>query len=89
MSIKSKRIMGEIKKMKLSELEAQLRAVEVAQQVLANTWKRLKKAQEKIEMKAQQNEGEITETEAQRHEKLHQLEYLVIERVVGTMNLYQ
>ena len=75
--------------MKLSELEAQLRAVEVAQQVLANTWKRLKKAQEKIEIKAQQNEGEITETEAQRHEKLHQLEYMVIERVVGSMNLYQ
>ena len=50
--------------MKLSELEAQLRAVEVAQQVLANTWKRLKKAQEKIEEKAQQNEGEISEMEA-------------------------
>ena len=75
--------------MKLSELEAQIKTVEVAQQVLANTWKRLKKAQEKIEIKAQQNEGEITETEAQRHEKLNQLEYLVIERVVGTMNLYQ
>ena len=75
--------------MKLSELEAQIKTVEVAQQVLANTWKRLKKAQEKIEAKAQQNEGEITETEAQRHEKLHQLEHLVIERVVGTMNLYQ
>ena len=70
--------------MKLSELEAQLRAVEVAQQVLANTWKRLKKAQEKIEAKAKQNEGEITETEAQRHKKLHQLEYRVIERVVST-----
>ena len=75
--------------MKLSELEAQLRAVEVAQQVLANTWKRLKKAQEKIEVKAQENEGELTELEAQRHEKLHQLEYRVIERVVSTMNLYQ
>ena len=75
--------------MKLSELEAQIKTVEVAQQVLANTWKRLKKAQEKIEVKAQQNEGEITEVEAKRHEKLNQLEYLVIERVVGTMNLYQ
>ena len=75
--------------MKLSELEAQIKTVEVAQQVLANTWKRLKKAQEKIEAKSQQNEGEITELEAQRHEKLHQLEHLVIERVVGTMNLYQ
>lgn len=75
--------------MKLSELEAQLRAVEVTQQVLANTWKRLKKAQKKIEVKAQQNEGEITETEAQRHEKLHQLEYMVIERVVSSMNLYK
>ena len=75
--------------MKLSELEAQIKTVEVAQQVLANTWKRLKKAQEKIEIKAQQNEGEITETEAKRHEKLHQLEYIVIERVVGSMNLYQ
>ena len=75
--------------MKLSELEAQLRAVEVAQQVLANTWKRLKKAQKKIEVKAQKNEGELTEVEAQRHEKLHQLEYRVIERVVSTMNLYQ
>ena len=81
--------MGEIKEMKQSELEAQIKAVEVAQQVLANTWKRLKKAQEKIEIKAQQNEGEITETEAQRHEKLHQLESLVIERIVSTMNLYQ
>lgn len=75
--------------MKLSELEAQLRAVEVSQQVLANTWKRLKKAQEKIEVKAQKNEGEISEAEAQRHEKLHKLEYKVIERVVSTMNLYQ
>ena len=75
--------------MKLSELEAQLRAVEVAQQILANTWKRLKKAQEKIEVKAQQNAGELTEVEAQRHEKLHQLESRVIERVVSTMNLYQ
>ena len=75
--------------MKLSELETQIKTVEVAQQVLANTWKRLKKAQEKIEEKAQQNEGEISELEAQRHEKLHQLEYLVIERVVGSMNLYQ
>ena len=81
--------MGEIKEMKLSELEAQIKTVEIAQQVLANTWKRLKKAQEKIEIKAQQNEGEITEAEAQRHEKLHQLEYLVIERVVSSMNLYQ
>lgn len=81
--------MGEIKEMKLSELEAQIKTVEVAQQVLANTWKRLKKAQEKIEIKAQQNEGELTEVEAQRHEKLHQLEYLVIERVVSSMNLYQ
>ena len=75
--------------MKLSELETQIKTVEVAQQVLANTWKRLKKAQEIIEAKAQQNEGEISELEAKRHEKLHQLEYLVIERVVGTMNLYQ
>ena len=75
--------------MKLSELEAQLRAVEVAQQVLANTWQRLKKAQEKIEIKAQKNEGELTAVEAQRHEKLHQLEYMIIERVVGSMNLYQ
>ena len=75
--------------MKLSELEAQIKTVEVAQQVLANTWKRLKKAQEKIEVKAQKNEGELTEVEAQRHEKLHQLEYRVIERVVSTMDLYQ
>ena len=75
--------------MKLSELEAQIKTVEVAQQVLANTWKRLKRAQEKIEVKAQKNEGELTEVEAQRHEKLHQLEYMVIERVVGSMNLYQ
>ena len=81
--------MGKIKEMKLSELEAQIKTVEVAQQVLANTWKRLKKAQEKIEIKAQQNEGEITELEAQRHEKLHKLEYLVIERVVSSMSLYQ
>ena len=81
--------MGEIKEMKLSELEAQIKTVEVAQQVLANTWKRLKRAQEKIEIKAQQDEGEISELEAQRHEKLHQLEYLVIERVVSSMNLYQ
>lgn len=81
--------MGEIKEMKLSELEAQIKTVEVAQQVLANTWKRLKRAQEKIEIKAQQNEGEISELEAQRHEKLHKLEYLVIERVVSSMNLYQ
>ena len=81
--------MGEIKEMKLSELEAQIKTVEVAQQVLANTWKRLKRAQEKIEIKAQQNEGEISELEAQRHEKLHKLEYLVIERIVSSMNLYQ
>lgn len=81
--------MGGIKEMKISELEAQIKTVEVAQQVLANTWKRLKKAQEKIEVKAQQNEGEITGLEAQRHEKLHKLEYMVIERVVGSMNLYQ
>ena len=75
--------------MKLSELEAQIKTVEVAQQVLANTWKRLKKAQEKIEVKAKKNEGELTAVEAQRHEKLHQLEYRAIERVVSTMNLYQ
>ena len=47
--------------MKISELEAQIKTVEVAQKILANTWKRLKKAKEKIEVNAQKNEGEISE----------------------------
>lgn len=70
------------------ELEAQCRQFQITGRQLANTLQQLRESIHKIEQEAQQNEGEMTPTEAMRHETLQRFYTKTCDDVAGTFVMF-
>lgn len=70
------------------ELEAQCRQFQITGRRLANTLQQLRESIRKIEEEAEKNDGEMSPTEAMRHETLQNLYTKTSEQVAGTFVLF-
>ena len=70
------------------ELEAQCRQFQITGRQLANTLQQLRASIRKIEEEAKKNEGELSPTEAMRHETLQNLYTKTCDEVAGTFVMF-
>lgn len=70
------------------ELEAQCRSFQITGRQLANTLQQLRASIRKIEEEAKKNDGELTPTEAMRHETLQNLYTKTCDDVAGTFVMF-
>lgn len=70
------------------ELEAQCRQFQITGRQLANTLQQLRASIKKIEEKAKKNDGELSPTEAMRHETLQNLYIKTCDDVAGTFVMF-
>lgn len=70
------------------ELEAQCRSFQITGRQLANTLQQLRESIRKIEEEAKKNDGELSPTEAMRHETLQNLYTKTCDDVAGTFIIF-
>ena len=70
------------------ELEQQCRQFQITGRQLANTLQQLRESIRKIEEEAKKNDGELSPTEAMRHETLQNLYTKTCDDVAGTFVMF-
>lgn len=70
------------------ELEQQCRQFQITGRQLANTLQQLRASIRKIEEEAKKNDGELSPTEAMRHETLQNLYTKTYDDVAGTFVMF-
>lgn len=70
------------------ELEQQCRQFQITGRQLANTLQQLRASIRKIEEEAKKNDGELSPTEAMRHETLQNLYTKTCDDVAGTFVMF-
>lgn len=70
------------------ELEAQCRQFQITGRQLANTLQQLKASIKRIEEEAKKNDGELSPTEAMRHETLQNLYTKTCDSIAGTFVIF-
>lgn len=70
------------------ELEQQCRQFQITGRQLANTLQQLRASIRKIEEEAKKNDGELSPTEAMRHETLQNLYTKTCDEVAGTFVMF-